>query len=152
MPYALTPFILSSFKNKHFKIQRRRRRKRGGTAGPALPSHLSPYPEILATIPEFLTGIGTPSDSCYDLWECALIPPVKLIYVEFYLPPHFRHHNTSHACTLCEEAHSSTACECDWLWFYQWSNPFLLGRCTTAYAVTLRRRACAAACVVLAVL
>lgn len=42
----------------------------------------------LAMFPEFLSGTGTPSDSWDDLWECAVIPPVELIYVQFYLPPH----------------------------------------------------------------
>lgn len=31
---------------------------------------------------------SSPGLSWDDLWECAVIPPVELIYVEFYLPPH----------------------------------------------------------------
>lgn len=63
--------------------------------------------------PEFLSRTGTPSDSQDDLCDCAVIPPVELIYVEFYLPPSLRHqrghhHNTLHARTLSEETHSSS--------------------------------------------
>lgn len=56
------------------------------------------------------------------------------------------HHNTSHACALQKETHSSSRCE--WLWFYQWPNPFLLDHSLIMYIMTNWCCICRGLCVV----
>lgn len=52
-------------------------------------------------------------------------------------PGHY--HDTSHACTVSKEAHSSGPC--DKLWFYQWSDPFLWDHQIIKYGKTKWRQA-----------